>query len=128
MNDPRGPIEHFTWGKYIISGVEHSDNGEKIGFGKDIRLIGTEVTEWVERKGHLLTINMITGVYDQNLDILIIGNGVDGVLVCPDEVIRQIDPNEIRQVIILRTPEACEKYNDLLNQGSRVALLAHGTC
>ncbi len=32
------------------------------------------------------------------------------------------------QVIILRTPEACEKYNELVREGKNVFLVVHNTC
>ena len=65
--DPDGPIEHFSWAKFVIQGKEHS---ETAGCGKDIRLIGRIVTEWVERKGHQLDPNMITGVYGLGIEVL----------------------------------------------------------
>lgn len=38
FDDPDGPIEHFSWGKYIIRGIEHSqsDDDQTRGAGKDI--------------------------------------------------------------------------------------------
>ena len=41
----------------------------KIGVGKDIRLIGSEASKWKERKGHLLTSEMITGVFGKNIQL-----------------------------------------------------------
>ncbi len=129
FDDPRGPVEHFSWGKFVICGTEHSggDKG-RIGAGKDIRLIGREVTEWHERKGHLLTHAMITGVYEQGIEVLIVGTGVNGALECPEEVKHRIEARGIPRVILACTPDACALYNSLYRQGTRVALLAHGTC
>jgi hypothetical protein len=45
FDDPKGPIEHFSWGKFIICGKEHSKLDEKIGVGKDIRLIGKKKSQ-----------------------------------------------------------------------------------
>lgn len=28
FNDPRGPIEHFSWGKHMIRGQEHGKTSE----------------------------------------------------------------------------------------------------
>ena len=129
FTDPKGPIEHFSWGKFVICGTEHaaSENG-MTGVGKDIRLIDQEVTEWHERKGHLLTDAMITGIYNRGIEVLIIGIGVDGAVECPKKVKQKIEAKGIGQVILARTPQACEIYNSLFHQGKRVALLAHGTC
>ena len=128
FDDPKGLIEHFSWGKYIIGGVEHAGaKKDQMGAGKDIRLVGQEVTEWRERKGHCLTEAMITGIYDRGIEVLILGIGVDGALECPEAVKRAIQAEGI-QVILERTPDACATYNALFHQGKRVALLAHGTC
>ncbi len=129
FDDPAGPIEHFSWGKFFICGKEHSSTEEgQSGVGKDIRLIGRDVTEWAERKGHTLTKAMITGVYERGIEILIIGIGVNGALECPDEVKEKILSKGIKKVKVVRTPQACELYNKLFHQGKKVALLAHGTC
>jgi hypothetical protein len=129
FNDAKGPIEHFSWGKFIVAGAEHSktENG-KAGKGKDIRLIGTEVSKWKEREGLILNNGMITGVFNNNIDTLIIGIGVEGMISCPDKIIRYIKNNGISEVILEKTPDACKLYNQLFHQGRKVALLAHGTC
>ena len=129
FTDPNGPIEEFSWGRFIIYGEEHSKSpGMKLGVGKDIRLIGSAVSAWKERKGHCLTTKMITGVFGKNIDILIIGIGVSGALECPFSVQEYISSKSIQKIILERTPEACRTYNEMNRTGLRVALLAHGTC
>ncbi len=129
FTDSNGPIEEFSWGRFIINDTEHSKSpGMRIGAGKDIRLIGNTVSPWKERKGHHLTTEMITGVFGKNIDILIIGIGISGALECPFSVQEYIRSNGIQKIIIVRTPEACQTYNEMNRTGLRVALLAHGTC
>jgi len=129
FDDPVGPIEHFSWGRFIIGGQEHSQaEGDRVGKGKDIRLIGREVSRWKERKGHKLTPEMITGVYDQGIEALVIGIGAEGMIELPGKVKRAIEEHGISTLILERTPEACRAYNRLYHEGRRVALLAHGTC
>lgn len=118
-------IEHFTFGEFVIAGQKHS--GEK-GVGKDIRLVGREVSAWKERKGHRLTPEMITGVYRRGIEVLVIGNGDGGALEVPAEVIAAIQANGIPEVIVEKTGKACKLYNRLYRQGKKAALLAHGTC
>ncbi|HEY9077861.1 MAG TPA: Mth938-like domain-containing protein [Anaerolineaceae bacterium] len=124
--DPRGPIEAYEFGKFIIRGEEHSD--QEKGVGKDIRLIGDKVTRWKERKGHRLYPQMITGVDQPGLEILIIGTGHDALLEVPKEVIDHIKQIGIHEVICLSTMDACQMYNQLFHAGKKIALLAHGTC
>lgn len=118
-------IERFTFGEFIIAGKKHSS--EK-GVGKDIRLVGREVSAWKERKGHRLTPEMITGVYGQGIEVLVIGNGESGALEVPAEVIAAIQANGIPEVIVEKTGKACQVYNRLYRKGKKAALLAHGTC
>lgn len=129
LKDPRGPIESFSWGKFIIIGVEHGAvEDQVIGCGKDLRLIGDVVSKWSERKGHNLNESIITGIFDQEIDKLVIGIGVDGQLKCPVEVTEYIKSKGIQPVILEKTPAACQIYNDMFHAGEKVALLVHGTC
>ena len=129
FEDPAGPIEQFSWGKFVICGKAHFKGYEgRVGAGKDIRLVGQEVTPWKERKGHRLKRSMITGVYDRDLDVLVIGNGVDGLVEVPHKVRRDIAAHGIPKLIVTPTPDACQRYNQLHREGKRVGLLAHGTC
>lgn len=124
-----GPIEHFSWGKFIISGTEHSEKGtDRTGKGKDILLVGKKVYRWKERKGHSLSVDMVKSVLDKDIRILIIGNGVEGALYVPDEVVEFLLKSGIKKVIVEKTPKACEEYNNLYSKNKNVALLAHGTC
>jgi hypothetical protein len=125
FDDPRGPIEHFSWSAFVIGGEEHSTEA---GVGKDVRLVGQDASPWRERKGHRLKKSMITGVYDQDIDVLVIGIGVHGAITCPDKVKRAIHEHGISELILQPTPQACATYNELFHKGRKVALLAHGTC
>lgn len=125
FEDRGGPIERFDWGVFTVNGRRHG-GGE--GVGRDIRLIGDEISEWKERKGHVLTPDMIAGVFEHQPETLIIGCGVYGALECPDDVLADIRAHGIDDVRVLRTPDACKEYNALYHSGRRVALLAHGTC
>ena len=129
FNDPGGPIEHYSWGKFVIAGEEHSGNGEeRKGAGKDILLIGKKVRRWKERKGHVLDRSMVQRVLGKEVEILVIGTGADGALSVPGEVVEHLRDKGIKRVLVERTPEACKQYNRLYHDGEKVALLAHGTC
>ena len=125
FDDPQGPIEHFSWGTFVIGGEEHS---RSTGVGKDIRVIGREVSPWRERQGHKLQESMVTGVYDRGIDTLIIGIGVHSAIACPEQVKSAVREHGIAEVILQPTPQACASYNELFRAGRKVALLAHGTC
>jgi len=129
FDDPRGPIEHFSWGKFIICGHEHGKSGGKrVGKGKDIVLKGREVKRWKARKGHRLDPTMIEEVCRSDVEVLIIGNGVDGLVECPADVHDFVRRKGICRLIVEETPKACKTYNKLFRDGENVVLLAHGTC
>lgn len=124
-----GPIEEVSWGRFVINGKEHGKHGDGsiVGVGKDICLIGNKLQSWSERKGHLLTKEMVEQVANAEVDIIIIGNGFYGALEVPEKV-KTFLKNKGKKVIIAHTPEACKYFNQLITKGEKVALLAHGTC
>lgn len=128
FRDEKGPIEQYSFGKFIISGREHSDYEKRIGAGTDIRLIGTAASEWKDRSGHELSPSMITGVFGSGIEILIIGTGANGALKFSPEILDYVKKNDISDVVLLKTPEACKAFNEEFHKGRKVALLAHGTC
>ena len=129
FDDKNGPIEHFSWGKFIISGKEHSGQGElRIGKGKDLILVEKKVKRWKSRKGHLLDKSMVEEVLDYKVDIVVIGNGVVGALKVPNKVVDYLIKKGVSKVIIEKTPKACKMYNSLVHSGKKVALMVHGTC
>jgi hypothetical protein len=126
FKDPDGPIESFEWGCFQIDGEIHSADGQ--GVGKDICVIDGVVTPWKARKGHRLEPDMISCVLESGIDVLVIGNGVNGRISVPKRTLRTIRDAGIANTIVEKTPDACATYNRLVHQGEQVALLAHGTC
>jgi hypothetical protein len=126
FQDDQGPIESFEWGRYVINGDIHSQDGE--GVGKDICVIDGEVQPWAARKGHRLKPKMVQCVFGKDIAVLVIGIGVQGAIHIPQKTYDAINNAGIHTVFIEKTPEACAIYNHLYRNGERVALLAHGTC
>jgi len=124
--DPEGPIEKFEWGRFTIRGEVHSSEGE--GVGKDICVLGDGVHPWSARKGHRLKSSMVDCVLGKGVAILVIGNGVNGAIKVPEKTHKKIRNAGIATLIIKKTPEACQTYNELVRRGEKAALLAHGTC
>ncbi len=129
FHDNKGPIQEFSWSKYIINGEEHSKLGDKkTGKGKDICVINAEVKKWKNRKGHTLNISMFSQVLDKGIDTLIIGAGIHKAIKVPENIITELKNNGIKNVYVLNTTCALAKYNELFRDGIKAALLAHGTC
>lgn len=126
FRDESGPIESFEWGRFVINGKVHSEDGE--GVGKDICIIDGEVTPWDARHGHRLNPNMVDCVLRSGIEILVIGNGVYGRIKVRDKTVRKVKDDGVNQVLVEKTQDACKVFNQLFREGKRVALLAHGTC
>lgn len=126
LSDQVGPIESFEWGRFVINGEVHSADGE--GVGKDICILNGKISAWEARKGHRLEPKMVVCVLGNDIDVLVIGNGVYGRIEVPKKTMNKIKEAGVSKVIIEKTPDACKTYNRLVNQGEYVALLAHGTC
>ena len=119
FRDVDGLIEEVRWGCFRIMGKE---------LHKDIRCVVRDPSPWTDRRGHVLDEEMITGVWDQAIDILVIGIGIDGAVQCPKEVQNRVRERGIREIVIAPTVEACRIFNGYIRSGKRAALLAHGTC
>lgn len=130
FNDPEGPVEHFSWGRFVVLGEEHSGSGEsRVGKGKDLLIVGTTVKRWKEREGHRLDWPMVKRVLQEDVRVLVIGNGVEGALAVPREVVSTLLEKGIEKVFVEKTPEACSLYNRLYRGGEKkIAMLVHGTC
>lgn len=126
FQDSKGPIEAFSWGRFVINGEIHAESGE--GVGKDICIIDCKVTAWKARKGHRLKPKMVTCVLGRDIDILVIGKGVNGAIKVLKKTQDTIKDHGIQTLVIKKTPEACQIYNQMIREGKKVALLAHGTC
>jgi len=64
----------------------------------------------------------IEGLLKEGLDALIIGTGYDNLVQVEEEVAA------MPAVVILLTPQAVRRYNELKGEGKRVAAIIHSTC
>jgi|GEM_PF-5785171 len=84
FHDPSGPIEAFSWGRYVICGEIHEKtDGSNQGKGKDLYIIDNQKKKWNERKGRILAPQMVSRVIDKDVDVLIIDLGVYGEIDFP---------------------------------------------
>jgi hypothetical protein len=82
---------------------------------------------WFEgRSHHTIYKHELEKLLEGDPEIIIIGNGQDGVLRVPADVEEAIKKKGI-QLIVLETPEAIEEYNRLAEK-KKVNALIHTTC
>jgi len=81
---------------------------------------------WWRNSRHSLIINDLELVINYKPEILIIGTGIFGLMHVDNITIEKIKEYGIETIIILKTKQACKKYN-LLQNVKKVAAL-HITC
>jgi len=109
------------WGKIKIGSVSY----------KDVRIWPDHVEEWDWNKHgtqHVPGIQ-IADVSDfiDKVDVIVLSQGVDGVLQIMPETIDYIKKAG-KELHIARTPQAINIYHDLVQQGKNVGALFHSTC
>ncbi|MBM2820320.1 MAG: hypothetical protein HW405_80 [Candidatus Berkelbacteria bacterium] len=60
-------------------------------------------------------------------EYIIIGDGFNGVLKVQSEILEFLQKTGVK-ILVLHSPAAVKKYNELIKQGRRVNLLIHTTC
>lgn len=112
-------IDLFSFGSITINGEE---------YGNDVVLLPPRVmSSWWRRHGHKLEVDDLAEVVAYRPDALIVGSGVSNMMQMPPSTIRDMESAGIR-VEILPTPEAVERFNDLMAAGEKVAGAMHLTC
>ncbi len=114
-------ITHFEWGKIVVNATEY----------RDCRIWPNHHEEWNWNKTGTRHVpgTQIADLTDfiDNVDVIILSEGVDGVLQIKDETITYLEGKNIK-IYRMRTPEAVKLYNELAAQKIRVGALLHSTC
>jgi hypothetical protein len=75
----------------------------------------------------LLTLKLTKKILGKNPEILLVGSGHDGYFEVSDEVMHVCQNKKI-QLIVMPTPEAVEKFNELIEKNKKVIAFIHVTC
>lgn len=111
-------IDSYTFGTFTI-------DGEK--FDSNIKIIQDKASKCRYFEDHILELNDFVDLVDQKPEYIIIGIGASGVVKVPDEIIEYIEKAGIK-LIIEKTGDACNTYNDLIKKNKKVCALMHNTC
>lgn len=114
-------ITHFEWGSITVGTQKF----------KDCRLWPQHQEEWIWDKTGTkhkpgIQVTDLSDFIDQ-VDIIVLSEGVDGVLQIKPETIAYLKEKK-KEIHCLRTPKAIELYNKLTAQHLRVGALLHSTC
>lgn len=117
-------IDFVEWGKIRIDGEEY----------KQVLIVEDSVIERDSEKLHQLfgTTHQIGDWEVEELlkekpEVIVVGTGWEGILEVSEELRAKSEELEI-EIKILRTPEAVEEHNKLMEQGKKVNALIHTTC
>jgi hypothetical protein len=111
-------IDSYNFGQIVINGRKYTS---------DVIIFPDRVQgNWWRDESHRLTLKDISGIIDENPEILLVGTGNSGLMRVLPEVEREAEARGI-QLIVQPTGDACEIYNQL-SQTQRVAAALHLTC
>ncbi|MEO0254757.1 MAG: MTH938/NDUFAF3 family protein [candidate division WOR-3 bacterium] len=112
-------IEKYDFGEIIINGKKYT---------RDLIIFPDKIKEnWWRKEGHSLCIEDLKEVIEYKPEILIIGTGYSGVMEVKEEVIKELERNNIK-VIIKKTKEAVNIFNEYMDRNKKVVCALHLTC
>src|SRR3989338_6240252 len=107
-------IQSCSFGSIVI-------NNKSFG---DIKIIGNKIIPWHYVEHHAVVEQDMFEIFDSKPDVAVIGIGFSGLVEVRDEVVNLAKEKNI-ELVILKTKEACEAYNDLLKNKKKVAAIMH---
>ena len=111
-------IESYSFGRITVDGKSYRS---------DIILFPERTVDgWWRARGHALCEEDIRGILDYDPRLLIIGTGKFGMMKVEETLVNLIRNRGI-ELIVAKTPEAVERYNEASQEKKTVAAL-HITC
>ena len=111
-------IESYSFGSIVIDGRKYKS---------DVLVYPESVQDgWQRLEGHDLQLDDLEDALRRSPNVLVIGTGSFGKMKVTPELKDALERKGIK-VIVARTGQAVEKYNEMQNEGEVVAAL-HLTC
>lgn len=117
-------FERTVFGSVYVDGKSYSDI---LVVNDKVEPREREKLEQIFGTSHMVVPAEVSKLTGGNPDVILIGSGQSGVLKVADEVKDQIEKGGAK-LIVLETPEAIYKYNELVKKGKKVNALIHVTC
>lgn len=120
QTDPKQPhINSYRFGCIEIDGCEYTS---------DVVILHESVkSPWWRDKGHALGPKDLSAVLTDRPEILVIGQGAQGMMKMTDEALTHLRDAGIEAVCV-PTARAVELYNECCRRGQRVVAALHLTC
>ncbi len=111
-------IDSYRFGEIVVGGRKFA--------GDIIIACDGQISNWWRREGHVLGIEDLEGVLEEDLEVLVVGTGSSGGLSVPEETRTRIASLGV-ELVADKTDSACKRYNNLLGK-KEVAAALHLTC
>jgi len=112
-------IQRYSFGNIVINGIHYTN---------DIKIIGKQiVADWWRKSGHRVEPEDISDILEARPDIIVLGKGDPGQMVCTPSLTDLIEKKNIR-LIEKATKDAVADFNRLHQEGKNVAAGFHLTC
>lgn len=111
-------IDSYTFGTFIINSKR---------FDSNVKLIQDKAEKYRYFENHIIELNDFVDLVEQKPEYIIIGTGASGVVDISDDIKEYIEKAGIK-LIIEKTGDAVNKYNDLLKKNKKVCAVMHNTC
>ena len=112
-------IEKYRFGKMVING--HSYTSDLIIYTDSIE------TNWRRKKGHALHLDDLKILKEKEIETLVVGTGMFGLVQVPEELIKKLETKEI-SISVEKSTQAVKKFNELVKKGVKVAGAFHLNC
>lgn len=112
-------ITSYRFGQVTVGGETYE---------KDVLVLPPRVlSPWWRKQGHSLAPSDLEQVLDFAPELLVVGTGAYGAMKVPDTTLQHLDTAGIA-VAVMTTERACNRFNELIEQGLRVSAALHLTC
>ena len=112
-------IDDYRFGRIIIDGRPYTS---------DVIVFPHRVKDgWWRNEGHELCPADLWEVVQEKPEVLVVGTGKPGLMRVPPRTEEYLEKQGIK-LIIGRTAEACQTFNQLCSSGERVVAALHLTC
>lgn len=112
-------IDSYSFGNIKIDGIDYRS---------DVIIYPDRVDDkWWRQEGHFLRVNDLKEVWSYKPEILIVGQGLPGLMKMDRPVAEHCTNNNIN-IIVLPTAFAVNKYNELISKKPLVIAALHLTC
>ncbi len=112
-------IEDYNFGRIKIGGQIYT---------RDVKICAGQVLHpWWRRAGHVVDIEDVQDILEQQPEFLVLGQGSPGRMQCSEALLQELRKRGI-QLEEMPSQQAMSRFNELLEQGWPVCAGFHLTC